>query len=124
MRKSDAASVVFYIPEPLRPFAGGRSRVGIESSASTLYAALQELWVACPAMRDRVVTEQGQIREHVNLFVGNEDVRYTGGLATPIPRGTEISIVPAISGGVPAKNHGASSEAITARGAEYTLRST
>jgi len=41
--------------------------------------------------------EQGQIREHINLFVGNEDVRYTGGITTPLFPGAQISIVPAIA---------------------------
>jgi molybdopterin converting factor small subunit len=45
------------------------------------------------------VTEQGQVREHINVFVGAENVRYTGGLQTPIPDSAEISIIPAISGG-------------------------
>jgi sulfur-carrier protein len=92
-------SVRFHIPGPLRLFADGRAQVELEASAATLSEALQALWVACPGIRDRVVTEQGQIREHINLFVGNEDVRYTGGLTTPISPGAEISIVPAISGG-------------------------
>lgn len=92
-------SVTFHIPGPLRSFADGRSQVELEAPAATLLEALQALWVACPGIRDRVVTEQGQIREHINVFVGNEDVRYTGGLTTPIPPGVEISIVPALSGG-------------------------
>lgn len=92
-------SVTFHIPGPLRSFAEGRSQIELEASAATLSGALQALWLACPGMRDRVVTEQGQIREHINVFVGKEDVRYTGGLATPISPGTEISIVPALSGG-------------------------
>jgi sulfur-carrier protein len=96
-------SVAFNIPAPLRAFAEGRDRVEVETEKATLYAALQALWAAYPGMRDRVVTEQGQVREHVNLFVGNEDIRYTGGLATPVPPGAEISIVPAISGGGPLK---------------------
>jgi molybdopterin converting factor small subunit len=91
--------VTFHIPGPLRPFAGGRSQVEVEASASTLADALQALWIVCPGIRDRVLTEQGQIREHINIFVGKEDVRYTGGLGTQIPAETEISIVPAISGG-------------------------
>ena len=61
--------------------------------------ALQALWTLYPGLRDRLVTEQGQIREHLNVFVGNEDVRYTGGLATPLSAGAEISILAAISGG-------------------------
>ena len=71
----------------------------IEASPATLRDALEVLWALYPGIRDRVVAEQGQIREHVNVFVGNEDVRYTGGLATPLPAAVEISIVPAISGG-------------------------
>ncbi len=92
-------SVTFHIPGPLRAFADGRSQVELEASAATLSDALQALWVVCPGIRDRVVTEEGQIREHINVFVGKEDVRYTGGLATALSPGTEISIVPAISGG-------------------------
>ena len=92
-------SITFYIPGPLRSFADGRSQVELEASGATLSDALEVLWTACPGIRDRVVTEQGQIREHINLFVGNEDIRYTGGLATRISPGAEISIVPALSGG-------------------------
>jgi sulfur-carrier protein len=96
-------AVTFNIPGALRSFAGGRSQVEIEAPAATVSDALQALWVVCPGMRDRVVTEQGQLREHINVFVGNEDVRYAGGLATPVVSGAEISIVPAISGGVIAR---------------------
>ena len=92
-------AVTFHIPGPLRGFAGGRSQVELETSAATLGEALEALWSACPGIRDRVVTEQGQVREHISVFVGNEDIRYTGGLTTPIPPQTEISIVPAVSGG-------------------------
>jgi len=92
-------SVTFLIPAPLRPFAAGKSHIVIEPSPATLSDALEALWKRYPGIRDRVVTEQAQIREHINVFVGNEDVRYTGGLQTPLPDGAVISIVPAISGG-------------------------
>ncbi len=59
----------------------------------------ESLLVLYHGIRDRVATEQGQIREHINIFVGNEDVRYTGGLQTRILDGAEITIIPAISGG-------------------------
>jgi molybdopterin converting factor small subunit len=61
--------------------------------------ALLALWTVYPGVRDRVATEQGQVREHTNIFVGNENVRYTSGLASPVSAGCEISIVPAVSGG-------------------------
>lgn len=92
-------SVTFHIPGPLRQFTGGRSKVEIERSPTTLAEALSALWTLYPALRDRIATEQGQIREHVNIFIGDADIRYTGGLTSPVSAGSEISIVPAISGG-------------------------
>jgi molybdopterin converting factor small subunit len=92
--------VLFTIPGPLREFTGNQSavRVDVEAGANLLQV-LQALFVAYPGLRDRVLTETGETRRHVNIFVANEDVRYTGGLATAIPAGAEVSIVPAISGG-------------------------
>ena len=92
-------AVTFHIPGPLRQLTGGQNRVEIAGSPATLRDALELLWLLWPGVRDRIVTEQGEVREHINLFVGPEDVRYTGGLATPIPPDSEITIVPAISGG-------------------------
>jgi MoaD family protein len=92
-------SVTFHIAAALRSFAGGRERIEIERSPTTLGDALEALWTRCPGLRDRVATEEGEIRPHVNVFVGRENVRYTGGLATPVSAGDEISIFPAISGG-------------------------
>lgn len=91
--------VTFHIPGALREFTAGRSTVEIEGSPATLADALFALWILYPGVRDRIATEQGQIREHINIFVGDEDVRYTGGLMSPISAGSQISIVPAISGG-------------------------
>jgi molybdopterin converting factor small subunit len=91
--------VTFHIPGPLREFAGGRSRVTVEQSPVTLAEALSLLWMLYPGLRDRLTTEQGQMREHISIFIGDEDVRYTGGLASPVSPGSDISIVPAISGG-------------------------
>lgn len=92
-------AIVFYIPGPLREFTSGQSRVEIETKPPTLGEALSTLWTLYPGLRDRVATEQGQVREHINIFVGNEHMRYTGGLATPVTTGSEISIIPAVSGG-------------------------
>ena len=95
-------SITFHIPGPLRQFTGGLSRVAVgdlEVSPIRLADALNALWALYPGVRDRIVTEQGQVREHINLFVGSESVRDSEGLATPVPEGTEVSIVPAISGG-------------------------
>ena len=93
--------VLFNIPGPLRDFTQSRSDVRVDVKAGAdLLKALQVLFTAYPGLRDRILTEAGEVREHVNIFVANEDVRYTGGLATTIPPGVEVSIVPAISGGL------------------------
>ena len=89
----------FQIPGALRQFTAGRSEVDVEHPPATLNEALSALWTLCPGMRDRVVTEQGEIRAHVNIFVGEENIRYSGGLATPLTAESVISIVPAVSGG-------------------------
>ena len=91
--------VTFHSPGALREFTSGRSKVEIEGSPATIADALSELWMLHPGVRDRIATEQGQIREHINIFVGDEHIRYTGGLMTPLSAGSQISIVPAISGG-------------------------
>jgi molybdopterin converting factor small subunit len=92
--------VLFNIPGPLREFTENRSAVRVEvETGGNLLQALQALFAAYPGLRDRVLTETGETRRHVNIFLANENVRYTGGLATAIPAGKEVSIVPAISGG-------------------------
>ena len=88
-----------YIPEPLRAFCEGQSKIEIEESPATLAGVLAALWIHFPGLRDRIVTEQGDIRQHINIFIGNDDVRFTGGLTSRIPAGADISIVPSISGG-------------------------
>ena len=91
--------MVFCIPGYLRPFTHGNARVELETAAATVNDVLGLLCAAHPGVRDRVLTEQGEVRPHVNLFVGAESIRFTGGLATPLPEGAEIWIVPAVSGG-------------------------
>jgi sulfur-carrier protein len=91
--------MIFHIPGPLREFAEGYSQIEIDAAPGALSEALAALWSRCPGLRDRVLTEQGELRAHINLFVGNENTRYTGGLATPVTHASIISIIPAISGG-------------------------
>ncbi|HVP55418.1 MAG TPA: ubiquitin-like small modifier protein 1 [Candidatus Eisenbacteria bacterium] len=92
-------AVMFHIPGALREFTGGRSEVEIAGSVTTLADALTVLWARYPGVRDRIATEQGEIREHINVFIGEENIRYTGGLMSPVRDGAEISILPAVSGG-------------------------
>jgi sulfur-carrier protein len=60
---------------------------------------LADLWRQYPALRDRVVDEQSEVRQHVNIFVGEDAIRHASGLDTPVSQNDEIMIVPAVSGG-------------------------
>ncbi len=92
-------SLIFHIPGALREFTGGCDSIRIEQQPATLADALRMLWELHPGVRDRISTEQGEVRQHINIFIGSEDIRYTGGLASPIPAHSEVWIVPSITGG-------------------------
>lgn len=91
--------MLFVIPEPLRDLAGRRDEVRVEGEAQSISAALELLWVSCPGVRDRILTERGEVRPHVNIFVDGESIRFAAGLATPVHARSEIVILPAVSGG-------------------------
>lgn len=93
--------LLFVVPGPLREFSGNRAEVPIPRTAATVGEALELLWQECPGARDRVLTELGEVRPHVNIFVDGENVRYGGGLTAPVRDHAEIVIVPAVSGGEP-----------------------
>jgi len=90
---------LFVIPGPLRELAGNRGEVRVEGDAASISDALGLLWKECPALRDRVLTERGDVRPHVNVFVDGDNIRQAGGLSAPVRDGAEIIIVPAVSGG-------------------------
>jgi sulfur-carrier protein len=91
--------VTFHIPGALREFTAGQHAVTIADAPATLLEAFSILWTLYPGVRDRIATEQGQIRQHINVFIGDENMRYTGGLSSPLPENCTISILPAVSGG-------------------------
>ena len=92
-------SYVFFIPGPLRELAGNRGQVRVDGKAESVSEALSLLWDRCPGVRDRVITEVGEVRPHVNIFVDGESIRDAAGLGTRIRDGAEIFILPAVSGG-------------------------
>ena len=92
-----AVSVV--LPRALLTYSRGSSTLQLETHCTTVADALAELGRRWPAVLDRVVTEQGEVREHVNIFVGEESIRFASGLATPVHDGDTIMIVAAVSGG-------------------------
>jgi sulfur-carrier protein len=92
-------AVTVRIPNYLAGFAEGKSAILVAGSPSDTRAVLEDLWRLHPALRDRIVDEQGEVRQHINIFVGNECIRFAEGLATAVPDGSEVMIVPAVSGG-------------------------
>ena len=92
-------SVTFMIPGPLRALAGERGEVRVDGAPGSLSEALSLLWSEVPAVRDRVLTERGEVRPHINIFVDGESIRDAGGLTTRVRDGAEIFILPALSGG-------------------------
>ena len=95
-------ALVFVIPGALREFSGGRAEVQVDAAGTppgTVAGALALLWAECPGARDRVLTERGDVRTHINVFVDGENIRGAGGLAAPVSADAEIIILPAVSGG-------------------------
>src|SRR5712691_1301136 len=95
--------LTFQIAGYLTEFTGGRAEVKIEREAATVGEALNQLWSAHSGLRDRVLTEQGEVRPHVNIFVNSEVVRRDRVLQTALVGDTEICIMPAVSGGAKAR---------------------
>ena len=91
--------VTLVVPAALRDLNGGRSTLDLGSEVGTVAEALDRLHERAPAVYHRVVTEVGEIRPHVNVFVGRDDIRWIRGLETPVADGGELFILPAVSGG-------------------------
>ena len=91
--------VTVHIPAYLASFADGQRSLNLPASPSTVAEAFDALWQLHPGLRDRVLDEQGEVRRHINVFVGEESIRFADGLATAVPEKSEILIVPAVSGG-------------------------
>ena len=83
----------------LRPLAGDRSAVSLTGDFARVVDVLAALYARHPGVRLRVWDETGRLRQHVNVFVGQENVRDAAGLDTPVADGAEVSILPAVSGG-------------------------
>jgi molybdopterin converting factor small subunit len=92
---------VFRIPGPLRSLSGGESTVKVE--AQDLRTAIDELDSRFPGFKGRLLDDQGQPRQFVNLFLNEEDVRQGQGLSSPVGEKDEIAIVPAVAGGGPTR---------------------
>ncbi|HZO11620.1 MAG TPA: MoaD/ThiS family protein [Polyangiaceae bacterium] len=84
------------IPTPLRNHTGGQDVVN--ASGNTIGEIIDDLEKHHPGIRDKLVDDKG-VRRFVNIFVGDEDIRFMEGMQTKVSDGDEISIIPAIAGG-------------------------
>jgi molybdopterin synthase sulfur carrier subunit len=92
-------AISILLPHALTPYSRGVGTLVVEEPCTTVADALAAVAARWPAVTDRVLTEQGELRRHVNVFVGEESVKFMDGLATPVEDGATITIVPAVSGG-------------------------
>jgi molybdopterin synthase sulfur carrier subunit len=90
-------AVIVRIPTTLRPLSGGASTVEVDAGA--LSDVIKALDAAHPGFSDRLLDDAGALRRFVNVFVDDDDVRYLDGLATNVPDGQTVSIIPAVAGG-------------------------
>ena len=91
--------VTFQIAGYLTEFAGGRAEISDNSSPATVGDALGQLWGKHPGLRDRVLNEQGHVRQHVNVFVNSQVTDRDRVMQMPLKGDAEICIMPAVSGG-------------------------
>jgi sulfur-carrier protein len=90
-------SVSVRIPTTLRTLTAGKSEVSLEgTSVRDVLAGLDQ---AHPGFADRLLDDDGNLRRFVNVFVADDDIRFLEGLDTPVPDGSEVSIIPAVAGG-------------------------
>ena len=84
------------LPTQLRDVAGGAAEVTVEGA--TVKEALESLFAQHEELRGRI-TENGELRRFVNVYLAGEDIRYLDGVDTPVPAGGELTILPAVAGG-------------------------
>jgi sulfur-carrier protein len=85
------------IPTQLRAVVGGQAEATGEGA--TVGAVLESIYVQHGELRARITGDDGELRRFVNVYVAGEDIRFLDGLATPVPDGSELTILPAVAGG-------------------------
>ena len=87
------------LPGALASFAGGAKHVDVEPGGRTLADLLDALAAEHPMLVRRIRDETGAVRRFVNVYVDGDDVRFQGGLDTPVPDGAEVQVLPSVAGG-------------------------
>lgn len=85
------------IPTILRTYTGGAKAV--EASGATLAELIDDLEAHNPGLRARLVEGDGSLRRFVNVYLNDEDVRFLGGISTPVADGDAVTVLPAVAGG-------------------------
>ena len=91
--------ITFQIAGYLTDFTGGEAGIKLDVTPASVGEALNELWNRHAGLRDRVLSEQGEVRQHVNIFVNSSVVRRDEVLNMSIDGTADICIMPAVSGG-------------------------
>jgi sulfur-carrier protein len=89
-------SITVSIPTILRTHTGGEKRV--QATGSTLGAVIEDLDANYSGLKDRLIKD-GKLHRFVNVYVDDEDVRFSGGLETEVSDGANVTILPAVAGG-------------------------
>lgn len=92
-------SVTVYLSGHLKTYSGGETEIILPGNFKTVGDLLDSLWKQQLGLRDRILNEQGEIRQHVNIFYDGEDVRRQKGLQTKLDAENELHIFNAVSGG-------------------------
>jgi molybdopterin synthase sulfur carrier subunit len=87
----------FRIPGPLRRLSDGQVTVAVD--ATDVASAIEALDARYPGFKDRLLDANGELRQFVNVYLNDEDVRLGTGLGAKVAEGDEISIIPAVAGG-------------------------
>ena len=90
-------SVKVRIPTPLRKLT--KEQAEVDAAGSTIRDVVEDLEKQFPGFKERMCDDAGELRRFVNVYVGEEDIRFLKGLDTEIPEGEQISIIPAVAGG-------------------------
>jgi len=90
-------SITIEIPTAFRRFTDGASRV--DCTAATVADALSDLTTRFPALERHVRDDQGQIRQFLNVYLNEEDIRFLGGESCSLKEGDRVLLVPSIAGG-------------------------
>jgi molybdopterin converting factor small subunit len=85
------------VPTILRNYTGGEKEVSAQGE--TLAELIEDLEANHPGIKSRVLDDTGALRRFVNVYVGDDDVRFIGGLDAKIADGAQVSIIPAVAGG-------------------------